>query len=176
MNLVGVDFEMANAISGSLCGFGLAYSEDDTTEAGVLRLHPTRGGKQERDRWHHISPKKTALGNPPEVLYSRLAALPEDTVLVAHDARIDRSELHGWFSMWELPPLYFSWLDTLSIARREFGKQGKTGIAAMAARMGMAVRPHHAGDDALVALRIVQTYGQGKIQIHVDEPTKSKVA
>lgn len=169
MNLVGIDFEMANATKGSLCGFGLAYSWEETV-AGVLRLHPERGGKQERARFHQISPSKTAAGNPPEVLYDLLKELPEDTVLVAHDARIDRSELYAWYSMWDLEPLHFAWFDTLRIARREFGKHGKTGIAAMAQRMGMEVRRHHAGDDALVSLKIAQTYDWGKFD--VDRPVR----
>lgn len=164
MNLVGIDFEMANATRGSLCGFGMAYSWGETV-AGILRLHPERGGVQERDRWHHISPAKTAAGNPPEVLYNLLLELPEDTVLVAHDARIDKRELYGWYSMWDLPPLHFPWFDTLRIARREFGKNGKTGIAAMAERLNIPVRRHHAGDDALVALTIAQRYDWGKFTV-----------
>lgn len=167
MTLVGIDFEMANATPGSLCAFGLAF-EGDFTEAAVLRLHPFKGGAQERDRWHHISPKATERGRGWWVLYDRLKALPADTTLVAHDARIDRRELYAWFDMWNLPPLHFQWIDTLSIARREYGKQGKTSIVAMAERMGMQVRTHHAGDDALVALKIVQTYGLGNVRPLVD--------
>lgn len=161
--LVGIDFEMANGIRGSLCAYGFAY-EDGTIEQAVLRLHPERGGVQERDRWHHISPAKTAMGLGPEALYSRLLALPEDTVLVAHDAKIDRTQLYGWFSMWDLEPLHFRWFDTLRIARREFGKNGRTGIAAMAQRMGITVRPHHAGDDARVALEIARRYPWGQLK------------
>lgn len=169
MNVVGIDFEMANDITGSLCAFGLAF-EGDFTEAAVLRLHPFKGGEQERGRWHHISPKATARGREWTVLYDRLKALPEDTVLAAHDAKFDRSGLQAWFDMWNLPPLYFTWIDTLSIARREFGKHGKVGIAGMAERMGMQVRAHHAGDDALVARKIVETYGIGNIRLLVDKP------
>lgn len=164
MHLVGIDFEMANSRDGSLCGFGIAYPWGETV-AGVLRLHPERGGRQERDRWHHISPAKTAAGNPPEVLYNLLKELPADTVLVAHDARIDKKALYAWFKMWDLEPLHFAWFDTLRIARREFGKHGKTGIAAMARRLKMSVRPHHAGDDALVALTIAQKYGWGAFKV-----------
>lgn len=162
MNLVGIDFEMANATRGSLCAYGLAYM-DGTIEQAVLRLHPEHGGKQERDRWHHISPAKTALGFGPEVLYSRLLALPADTVLVAHDAKIDRTQLYGWFDMWGLEPLHFPWFDTLPIARREYGKKGRVGVAAMAERMGLTVNPHHAGDDARVALEIALRYDWGSL-------------
>lgn len=163
MTLVGIDFEMANATIGALCAFGLAY-EDGTTEAAVMALHPEFGGKQERDRWHHISPAKTTLGVGPDVLYGRLLALPSDVVLVAHDARIDQRELYGWFSMWELEPIHFRWFDTLRIARREYGKTSKTGIAAMAQRMGLDVRPHHAADDARVALEIARRYDWGQFE------------
>jgi len=163
MNLVGIDFEMANATRGSLCAYGLAYT-DGTTEQAVIRLHPEHGGVQERGHWHGITPKKTAEGLGPEALYSRLLALPSDTVLVAHDAKIDRSQLYGWFEMWDLEPIHFPWFDTLRIARREFGKHGKTGVAAMAQRMGLTVRPHHAGDDARVSLEIALRYPWGQYQ------------
>lgn len=164
MQLVGIDFEMANPIQGSLCAFGLAY-EDDTTEAAVMRLHPWRGGKQERARYHRINASRTAAGVGPEVLYNRLKALPEDTILVAHDARIDRKQLYGWYAMWNLQPIHFAWFDTLRIARREFGKHGKTGIAAMAERMGVEVRPHDPADDARVALYIAQRYDWGQFKV-----------
>lgn len=167
MNLVGIDFEMANAITGSLCAYGFAY-EDGTWEQAVLRLHPEKGGEQERGRWHHISPAKTLLGLDPDALYSRLKALPEDTVLVAHDARIDMKQLYGWFAMWDLEPIHFPWFDTLRIARREFGKQGKLGIAAMAERMGMEVTPHKAGQDAWVALEIAKRYDWGDFKPMLD--------
>jgi len=161
MSLVGIDFEMANGTRGSLCAYGLAY-EDGTTEHAVLALHPEFGGEQERGRWHHISPAVTAFGLGPDALYRRLKALPADTTLVAHDAKIDKRELYGWYSMWGLEPIDFEWIDSLGIARREYGKTAKIGIAAMAERMGITVRPHHPGDDARVALEIVHRYGVDK--------------
>lgn len=161
--LVGIDFEFANGIAGSICAYGLAY-EDGTSEQAVIRLHPENGGEQERDRWHHISPAKTLLGLGPEALYSRLQALPEETVLVAHDAKIDRKQLYAWFDMWHLEPIHFAWFDTLRIARREFGKQGRVGVAAMAERFGMTVKPHHAGDDARVTLEIARRFSWGKLR------------
>lgn len=170
MTLVGIDFEFANGIPGSICAYGFAY-EDGTMEQAVLRLHPERGGPQIRDRWHHISPEKTAMGLGPEALYSRLVAIPSDTVLVAHDAKIDRAQLYSWFDMWDLEPLHFTWFDTLKIARREYGKQGKVGIAAMAERLGMAVSPHHAGDDARVALEIARRFEWGSLSPLVDNKT-----
>ncbi|UDL16488.1 exonuclease [Microbacterium phage Zooman] len=161
MNLVGIDFEMANPIAGSLCAFGLAH-ESGAVEKAVIRLHPEKGGEQERFRYHKISPAATALGLPPLVLYSRLQALPEDTVLVAHDAKIDKRQLYAWFEMFDLEPIDFPWFDTLLLARREFGKHGKTGVAAMADRLGMTVKAHDPADDARVALKIAQTYDWGK--------------
>ena len=158
--LIGLDFEFANSITGSICAYGFAY-EDGSWEKAVLRLHPEKGGEQERDRWHHISPAKTLLGLGPEALYERLKALPEDTVLVAHDAKIDKAQLYAWFDMFDLEPIHFPWFDTLRIARREFGKHSKTGVAAMAQRLGMTVKAHDAVDDARVALRIAQHYSWG---------------
>jgi DNA polymerase III epsilon subunit-like protein len=155
---------MANAITGSLCAYGIAY-EDGTTERAVLALHPERGGDQERDRWHHISAAKTAMGLGPDALYKRLQSLPEDTILVAHDARIDRAQLYGWYRMWDLEPLHFPWFDTLRIARREFGKNGRTGIAAMADRLDITVTPHDPADDARVALEIARRYDWGQLKV-----------
>lgn len=165
--LVGIDFEMANNINGSICAFGLAF-EDGTSESDIIRLHPELGGVQERGRWHHISPARTAAGAGPEVLYSALQSLAPDTILVAHDAKIDRSYLYGWFEMWDLEPIHFAWFDTLRIARREFGKRGRVGIAAMAAHLGMTVTPHDPRDDATVALEIARKYPWDKFS-----PTQS---
>lgn len=161
--LIGVDFEFANDIRGSICAFGFAY-QDGTTEMGILALHPS-AGEQERARYHHISPEKTALGLGPEALYSRLAALPSDAILVAHDARIDRSQLNAWFALWGLEPLNLRWVDTLGMTRRMYGKNARIGIAAMAERFGMLVKAHNAGDDALVALRIAETLEWGPTQV-----------
>ncbi|UVG35253.1 exonuclease [Microbacterium phage Cece] len=164
MTLVGIDFEMANAIPGSICAYGLAY-EDGTVHRAVTHLHPERGGKQERKRFHGITAEQTLAGRGPHSLYSRLQALPEDTILVAHDAKIDRAQLYGWYEMWELEPIHFLWLDTLSIARQRYGKQGRVGVAAMAAYLDMEVKPHDPADDARVALRIAQTYDWGNVQL-----------
>lgn len=176
MNLVGIDFEMANSTPGSICAYGLAF-EDDIRLSGILRLHPEYGGEQERGRWHHISPAATAAGLDPEVLYDQLKALPEDTVLVAHDAKIDRTQLYGWYAMWGFEPIHFAWFDTLRIARRDFGKNGRTGIAAMAKRMGLDAKPHDPADDAGVALEIALRYDWGKFTpIQVDNTGSKPVS
>lgn len=163
MILIGIDFEMANSIPGSICAYGLAFI-DGYSEKAVIRLHPERGGEQERGRWHHISPKATAAGLSPVHLYSRLQSLPEDTVLVAHDAKIDKAQLYGWYEMWGFEPIHFAWFDTLRIARREFGKNGRVGIAAMAERMGIEVTPHDPADDARVSLEIALRFDWDKFK------------
>ena len=164
VSLVGIDFEMANATHGSICAYGLAF-EAGFTESSSVRLHPTLGGVQERERWHNISQESTDAGMGFDVLYERLELLPRDTILVAHDAKIDRRELTSACEMWDLEPLEFTWLDSLSVARREFGKQGKHGIKYMAERLEMSVTEHDPADDARVALAIVQTYGIKGIRI-----------
>lgn len=164
VTLVGIDFEMANATHGSICAYGLAF-EGGFTESCEIKLHPELGGLQERERWHGISQESTDAGMGFDFLYARLLALPRDTVLVAHDAKIDRRELLASCAMWEFEPLDFTWIDSLSVARREMGKHQSTGVAAMAAKMSMEVRPHHPADDAKVALEIVQRYGIKGIRI-----------
>lgn len=163
MILTGIDFEMANAHRGSICAFGFAY-QDGTKESGVLHLHPD-AGVQERTRYHGISPEDTDMGLSPMSLYRRLSRLPEDTILVAHDARIDRGALNAWFELWGLPPLDLKWIDTLGMTRRTYGKTAKIGIAAMAKRFEMSVKAHDPGDDALVALRIAETLEWGPTQV-----------
>lgn len=167
MELIGIDFEMANATAGSLCAYGLAREESQ--HYGVLKLHPEVGGVQERHRFHGITQQVTDLGMPPSSLYELLESLPADTVLAAHDARIDRAQLAAWFSMWDFPPLHFRWIDTLKIARKHFGKDQKTGIAAMAERMGISVRPHDPYDDAFVAREIALRFDWGTIQLLEDK-------
>lgn len=152
MQLIGTDFEFANNIRGSICAYGFAY-EDGTKESGILHLHPD-AGVQERSRYHGISAEDTEMGLNPMALYRRLSRLPEDAVLVAHDARIDRSQLNAWFKMWGLPPLDLKWIDSLGIAKRVHGKRARTGVAAMAERYEMTVKSHDPGDDALVALAV----------------------
>ena len=163
MNLVGIDFEMANATKGALCAFGIHYPNGDNSYA-ALRLHPEHGGVQERTAYHGIHPILATDGMPPETLYNRLLALPEDTVLAAHDARIDRRELAAWYDMWGLEPLYFTWIDTLKIAQRHYTKGAKNGVAARAERMGLKVRPHNPTDDAWVAWEIAARYDWGNLQ------------
>lgn len=167
MNLVGIDFEMANGTRGSLCGYALHYPDDDYA-SGYLRLHPEKGGVQERSAYHGILPYWATKGVDPSVLYGLLRALPEDTVLAAHDARIDRRELAAWFDMWELEPLHFTWIDTLKIARMHYGKTAKVGVSAMAAHMGLTVTPHDPIDDARVAKEIAKRYSWGNIPLIKD--------
>lgn len=167
MNLVGIDFEMANGTHGSLCGYALHFAEGDYA-SGYLRLHPERGGVQERSAYHGIDPSWARNGSRPGVLYTLLRSLPEDTVLAAHDARIDRRELAAWFDMWDLEPIPFTWIDTLKIARLHYGKTAKVGVAAMAEHMGLTVTPHDPIDDALVAKEIAKRYTWGNIQLIKD--------
>ncbi len=170
MQIVGIDFEMANAIPGSLCAYGIAH--ENGHNFGILALHPTRGGEQEREHYHGISPDYTAAGMEPRFLYELLVsyAQRDDVVLAAHDARIDRRALHAWFLMWDLEPLYFTWIDTLKIAQRHYTKGAKNGVAAMAERMGMTVTPHDPVHDAEVARQIALRYDWGNLVPVVDKP------
>lgn len=153
---VGIDFERANKHKGSICAYGLAF-DDGSLEKQVIALHETMPA-QEATRFHGITAEETANGAPFLELYSRLAALPEDTVLVAHDLKMDRRSFFAACTVWGLPKLKLTWLDSLKVAQRQLGKQNKTGVATMAKRLKMTIKHHDPSHDALVALAVVKHY------------------
>lgn len=154
---IGIDFEMANNAKASICAYGLAF-EDGSKESEIIALHPTMP-LQERSRYHGISPEATAAGAHFLKLYERLASLPEDTILIAHDLRSERRALMAAYTLWNLPKLKLQWLDSLKIAQQMRGKNEKAGVATMAKIFGMAIRHHDPADDALVALEVIKRYG-----------------
>lgn len=155
---VGIDFEMANNHKASICAYGLAFA-DGAQEKQIIALHSTMA-TQEATRWHGISAEETANGHPFAELYSRLQKLPKDTVLVAHDLKVDRRALLAAFQVWGVPPLKLLWVDSLKVAQRSRGgKNVKAGVATMAEIFAMDITHHDPADDALVALEVIKRYG-----------------
>lgn len=155
---VGIDFEMANRHKASICAYGLAF-DDGSKEKQIIALHESMP-TQEATRYHGISAEETANGHPFMDLYNRLSALPEDTILVAHDLKVERRALLAAYEVWGLPKLKLQWVDSLGVARRKHGKDAKTGVATMAQIFAMEIIHHDPADDALVALEVVKRYGK----------------
>lgn len=149
---------MANSNKASICAYGLAF-DDGSKEKQIIALHETMP-RQEATHWHGISAKETANGRPFIELYNRLAGLPEDAVLVAHDLKAERRALFAAYSVWGIPKLRLQWTDSLKLAQLKLGgKNAKAGVATMAKIFDMTIKHHDPADDALVALEVVKRYG-----------------
>ncbi len=156
-NYVGLDFEYANKATASICAYGLAFM-DGSQEHGYVKLHEDFPLQQNR-RWHGISQEQTDSGMHFTELYERLAALPEDTVLVVHDLKSDRRAWLAAQSAFGLPKLKLKWLDALPVARKSIGGNRHTGgggVKTMARLYKMEIVHHNPADDALVSLEVIK--------------------
>ena len=171
MKLAGLDFETANGKRGSICAAGCAIVDD----TGVMESREWLVCPHKGYRW--MRPDFTDIHGLyywdvcdcmefPAVWPELQRMLLEADCVVIHNASFDLGHLRSVLELYELPPVEFDYVDSLTVSRRIFPDMESHSLDAMAERFGIVFRHHNALEDATACARLIVQMGipEGFIQ------------
>jgi DNA polymerase-3 subunit epsilon len=175
LRALAIDFETANESRASPCAVGLAWIEDGvvTRRAYSLIRPPEMRFNHGNIRIHGITPRDVL--DAPDFL-TALAPFAEDlgrTLLLAHNAAFDMGVIAATCLAYGRPVPRLRYLCTRTIAQRAWPGEPSHGLAAMAARVGVTFKHHHAEEDAAacaeVALAAARDRGTNRISLLAEQ-------
>ena len=156
MRAIAIDFETANERRDSACAVGLAWIEDGRVTHRAYSLVRPREMRFEPGnmRVHGIRPDDVqAAPDLPRALEPFMADLAS-TLILAHNAAFDVAVLCGTLAAHgEIAPR-LTYICTRTMARRAWPHESRFGLAALAAKVGVSFRHHHAEEDAHACARV----------------------
>ena len=157
MDFVAIDFETANHRPASACQLGVVVvkgGEIVDQHCWLIRPRPLDFSPG-NIRVHGITPQQVRDEADFGQLWGEIAAVIEDQVLVAHNARFDLGVLRGCLNFYALPTPELEFTCTCSIARSTWPGQSGYGLKAIANRLGIRFRHHDALEDAVACAQIL---------------------
>jgi DNA polymerase III subunit epsilon len=156
MAVLAIDFETANESRSSPCALGLSWIERGEIvrrEYRLIRPKQMRFGFFEA-KVHGLS--SADVEDAPEFPDVISEFLPDikGGLLLAHNARFDIDVLCATLASYGIIVPHFSFLCTHRIAVGVWPEQGSFKLSALAQKLGISFRHHHASDDAYVCARI----------------------
>jgi DNA polymerase III subunit epsilon len=157
MRFAAIDFETANASRVSACAMGIAIVDDGEI---VLRkewlirppsLYFSPGGTE----IHGITAEMVEHSPCFDALWPEIERVIGDRPLVAHNSGFDMPVLQATLAHYDVWSVAMPFLCSCSLARRCWPDLDSHSLAALADRFGIIFRHHHAGEDAMVAARVV---------------------
>lgn len=152
--VVSIDFETADTGADSACAVGMARVENGAVTGTLYHLLRPPRPRVWFTKIHGLT--WPMVKNQPvfREYWPEMAAFMEGAdYLVAHNAPFDRRVLHGCCAAAGIPPPGIPFACTLKGARRALPIPSRT-LRAVCDHLGIALRHHHAGSDALAAAHI----------------------
>ena len=152
---VAIDFETASARRDSACAVGVAAGcGGRVVLSRIYLIRPPSGQFTFTDlhglRWENVRDAPTFAE-----LWSTLRGWLADAAFVAaHNASFDRSVLHACCARYRLRPPRTRFVCTVELARAQWGIR-PTKLPDVCRRLGIPLRHHDAGSDAVACARIV---------------------
>ena len=149
LNFVTLDVETANAFYGSICQIGIVvFKSGEAVESFDFLLNPMTEFKSINNRLHRIDAEAIASAPTFEEIYDKVFSLLHNQVVV-HHSPFDKSAMMQAAEKYSLPQIPCSWLDSLRIARRIWGKQTGCGLAELSKYLNLDyTNAHNAVCDA----------------------------
>ena len=150
-----IDVETANADSGSICQIGITHVVDgEIAEVWSTLVNPEAPFDRMNVRLHRIA-ARTVVDSPTiPALNGELRRRLDGTLLVSHTG-FDRVAMGRAMDRYGLPSLDVTWLDSARIAKAAWPRLRSRSLASMAKKLRIEFRHHDAGDDSMVAAKIV---------------------
>lgn len=154
---VAVDFETATASRASPCAIGLAWLGPSGVAHRAYRLirPPGNAFSGFNVGIHGIRPQDVEDAPPFAHIWEQLAPLMRGRTLIAHNAAFDTGVLAAALRADGLAPPDLPILCTLHLARRAWPELARHRLSDVASHLGLALRHHHALDDAEASAAIV---------------------
>jgi DNA polymerase III subunit epsilon len=156
MAILAIDFETANESRSSPCALGLSWIERGEVvrrEYRLIKPRQMRFGVFET-KVHGLSAADVEDASEfPEIISEFLPDI-QGGLLLAHNARFDIDVLCATLASYQIKIPQFSFLCTHRIAVGTWPEDESFKLSALAHRLGISFRHHHASDDAYVCARI----------------------
>lgn len=158
--ILALDFETANADSGSICSVGVALLKDGVItgrEEILIRPHTCCGRFDFFNIMvHGIRPEMVRNAPEWDEVWSRLAERFAGNVVVAHNAAFDIGAFRRVMELYGLPLPEFPYFCTCKLARRLWPEFENHRLNTLCRHLGFEFRHHQAGEDAAAAAFVVQ--------------------
>lgn len=156
MRAIAIDFETANERRDSACSVGLAWIEDGIVVRRAYRLirPPEMRFSPGNVRVHGLRPRDVANATSlPEAIAEFMPELTA-TLILAHNAGFDIGVLRAGLAAHGHAVPRFRYLCTRDVAKAAWPGEESYGLAALAAKIGLAFGHHHAQEDADACARV----------------------
>ena len=149
---VAVDVETASGAGGSICQVGLAsYEAGQLVQCRSLIVRPEVAFDGSCTRIHGLSATDVRGAPVWREVWPELRRQLHGKTIVSHTF-FDRKHIFAACCRSRRAMVsYRSWLDTFGLARLAWPEMATHSLPALAAHLGVAYRPHDAGEDARVA-------------------------
>lgn len=147
-----IDFETANAFTGSICAVGVAVVRDGALEQTYYSLVKPHRDYAEFNPFnvqvHGIRPKDVAQAPEFDAVYAEIAPLLEGAVLAAHNAPFDMSCLRRVLPLYGIEEPQASYFCTCTLSRKVWPALPNHRLNTVAASLNFCFRHHNALEDA----------------------------
>ena len=164
MRLAGLDFETANQCAGSICAVGCGILHDGEPaemREWLVRPHPSLDWMSPFCyRVHGISSCDLRDADEFPAIWPELSELllSADYVVI-HNAPFDLGHLRAVLNLYDLPPVSFPYVCSLTASRRALPELASHSLNMVAAYFGIEFRHHNALEDALTCAKILHEIG-----------------
>ncbi len=162
MILAGLDFETANCKWGSICSAGCALLEDGEALYQREWLICPACGYRSMQFTHVHGLSYWDVRNEaefPQIWDELRSKLLSADAVVIHNARFDLKHLRSVMAIYDLPPVEFNYVDSLSVCRRLFREMKSHTLDTMAEHFGITFQHHNALEDAAACAAIIYRTG-----------------
>ena len=147
-----IDFETANAFTGSICAVGVAVVRDGALQDTFYSLvKPHRDHAQFNPfnvQVHGIRPRDVAQSPEFDAVYAEIAPLLDGAVLAAHNAPFDMSCLRRVLPLYGIAEPQASYFCTCVLSRKVWPALPNHRLNTVAASLGFQFHHHNALEDA----------------------------
>ena len=164
MRLAGLDFETANGCAGSICAVGCGILQDGEEAETLERLVRPHSGMDWIAsfcyRVHGIGMCDLDGADEFPAVWPELRdlLLSADYVVI-HNAPFDLSHLRAVLGLYDLPPVRFPYVCSLTASRRALPELASHSLNCVAAYYGIRFRHHNALEDALTCAKVLHEIG-----------------
>ena len=164
MRLAGLDFETANGCAGSICAVGCGILQDGEEAETLERLVRPHSGMDWIAsfcyRVHGIGMCDLDGADEFPAVWPELRdlLLSADYVVI-HNAPFDLGHLRAVLGLYDLPPVRFPYVCSLTASRRALPELASHSLNCVASYYGIQFRHHNALEDALTCAKVLHEIG-----------------
>ena len=164
MRLAGLDFETANGCAGSICAVGCGILHDGEPGEMLERLVRPHRDLNWMDpfcrRVHGIDASELEDAEEFPAIWPELRELLLSAdCAVIHNAPFDLGHLRAVLTLYDLPPVRFPYVCSLSASRRALPELASHSLNCVAAYFGIRFQHHNALEDALTCAKVLHEIG-----------------